>query len=64
MADKEKRRAVLLSLLGGGAVAANALPDKWFKPVVDRIVLPAHGNVSECEDDLGIDECPDSDDGP
>ncbi|MFH1152184.1 MAG: hypothetical protein V1793_00055 [Pseudomonadota bacterium] len=44
----ESRRKVLRKLLIGGGVVAGAglLPDKWTKPVVDFVVVPAHAQTS------------------
>ena len=41
----EGRRLLLKSLAAGGAAAA-FLPDKWSKPVIDRILVPAHAQGS------------------
>lgn len=41
----EGRRLLLKSLAAGGAAAA-FLPDKWTKPVIDRILVPAHAQGS------------------
>ena len=69
--EREKRRAVLLSLLAGGMVGIKTLPERWTRPVVDHIVLPAHAQpLSECEPaDSGdggevFDDCPEDDFGP
>lgn len=51
------RRALLKSIAAGGSVivAGKTLPDKWAKPAVDAIVLPAHAETSppECCDIAG-----------
>ncbi len=46
--DIDSRRKVLRKILIGGGIAAGAgfLPDKWAKPVVDFIVVPAHAQLS------------------
>ncbi len=44
---KERRRELLRALtLGGGAVAVTQLPSNWSRPVVDRVLLPAHAVTS------------------
>ncbi len=43
----EGRRRLLKSLAAGGAAAA-FLPEKWTKPVIDRILVPAHAQGSPC----------------
>ncbi|MGA8259857.1 MAG: hypothetical protein WB783_06545 [Arenicellales bacterium] len=45
---KTTRRRVLTAIAVGGnaALAAKALPDKWMKPVVDSVLLPAHAQTS------------------
>ena len=45
MLASEGRRLLLKSLAAGGAAAA-FLPDKWTKPVIDRILVPAHAQGS------------------
>ena len=42
------RRRILKTLLAGGGViaGAKALPEKWAKPVVESVVLPAHAQGS------------------
>lgn len=44
----QTRRSALKKMLVGTGVAAGAavLPDKWTKPVVDRILVPAHAQTS------------------
>lgn len=32
--------------LGGGAIVTASLPEKWIKPVVDFMVVPAHAQTS------------------
>jgi hypothetical protein len=54
MADKksnESRRKLLKSIAaGGGAViAGKSLPEKWSRPVVDSVMLPAHAVTSLVE---------------
>ena len=41
------RRKLLERLaLGGAAISVTLLPSEWVKPVVETIVVPAHGQVS------------------
>lgn len=41
------RRQLLKSLTAGGLVAgAHVVPDRWVKPVVDAVVVPAHAQGS------------------
>lgn len=43
----ESRRNLLRSLgAGSSAILLSSLPDKWTRPVVDSVVLPAHGQMS------------------
>jgi hypothetical protein len=44
-ADAKKRRKLLGAIAAGGA-AANLLPSKWSKPVVESVLLPAHAQLS------------------
>ncbi len=45
--NKSRREVLRKVLVGGGLVAgASFLPDKWVKPVVDVIVVPAHAQTS------------------
>lgn len=54
----KSRRALLKSIAAGGGVivAGKTLPDKWAKPAVEAIVLPAHAETSppECCDIAGL----------
>ncbi len=44
---ESRRKALRKILISGGVVAsASFLPDKWVKPVVDSIVVPAHALTS------------------
>jgi hypothetical protein len=40
------RRTIFTSLLGGGALAALVLPERWTKPVVRSVIVPAHAQAS------------------
>ena len=41
----ERRRAMRRLLVGGGLVAGAQLPEKWTKPVMDVVILPAHAGA-------------------
>lgn len=41
-----RRRLLSALTLGGGALAAKSLPERWTQPVVDSVVLPAHAQSS------------------
>ena len=47
--SSSNRRAALKKLLASGAVvtASQSVPEKWAKPVVDSVLLPAHAQTSE-----------------
>jgi hypothetical protein len=40
------RRRLLTALAAGGVVGANTLPERWIKPVVDSVMLPAHAQAT------------------
>ena len=44
----QTRRSALKQMLVGTGVAAGAavLPDKWSKPMVDKVLVPAHAQTS------------------
>ena len=42
-----RRKALRKLLVGGGIVGASTqLPDKWTKPLVDSVLVPAHAQTS------------------
>lgn len=43
---KVDRRNLLRGALGGGALAPLVLPERWTKPVVKTLVVPAHAAAS------------------
>ena len=43
--EQSRRRALKTAVLGGAAVVVT--PEKWSKPIVDSIVLPAHATTTE-----------------
>ena len=48
---KESRRKALKStLIGGAVISASVAPDKWKKPVLDSVVLPAHAATTDDTD--------------
>lgn len=60
-ADTSSGRRRLLKAIagGGGALAAGAsLPDKWKKPVIDTITLPAHAQTTPPADEERPDTTP------
>ncbi len=40
------RRRLLQVAFGGGALAALVLPDRWVRPVVKSVIVPAHAQAS------------------
>jgi hypothetical protein len=45
--DTQRRQALKKILAGSSIVGASAVvPDKWVKPVVNAVVLPAHAQAS------------------
>lgn len=49
----EGRRCLLKTLAMGGATVA-LLPEKWVKPVIDKIMVPAHAQTSVINPFTGI----------
>ncbi|MDR3469473.1 MAG: hypothetical protein P4M07_26385 [Xanthobacteraceae bacterium] len=43
---KIDRRNILRGALGGGALAPLVLPERWTRPVVKTLVVPAHAAAS------------------
>lgn len=56
--EKEARRRIIKRLIAGGGITATAhlLPDKWSKPVIESVVLPAHAQSSPSDDDDDDDD--------
>jgi hypothetical protein len=52
----KSRRKLLKSIaIGGGAIAvAKTLPESWTKPVIDSVILPAHGVASVADTYSGV----------
>ncbi len=57
--NRDRRRSLKKIALGGGMVASMAaLPSKWIKPIVDKVILPAHAltstttTINPCNDTL------------
>jgi len=46
--QSDSRRKIIKRLLAGGGVVATGqlIPDKWAKPVVESVLLPAHATSS------------------
>jgi hypothetical protein len=40
------RRRLLTALAAGGVVGVHDLPERWIKPVVDSVLLPAHAQAT------------------
>ena len=40
------RRRILQIALGGGALAALGLPERWVRPIVKSVIVPAHAQAS------------------
>lgn len=58
--QNDSRRTLLKSLATGGGVAISvtALPERWIRPVVDSVVLPAHAVTSDgYRDTQQVDPC-------
>jgi len=54
--DKKQQRRALLkgAMISTGVIgAAQALPEKWLKPVINSVVLPAHGQTTDDTSLLG-----------
>jgi hypothetical protein len=59
MSDQSRRKLLKTIAAGSGAIIAGTiLPDKWTKPVVNSIILPAHAQATTqpptaptCQDD-------------
>jgi hypothetical protein len=46
MNDGNTTRRRVLKILVGGATVAILIPSKWFKPIVESVVVPAHAQAS------------------
>ena len=48
--EAPSRRRILKTIAAGGGavVAGKTLPQSWYKPVVETVVLPAHAQTSGC----------------
>ena len=45
--DRQRRQTFKKILAGSSILSASAImPDKWVKPVVDAVLLPAHAQAS------------------
>lgn len=61
----QNRRKVIKSVaaIGGGVAIGKSFPDKWHRPFVDAVLLPAHAQTSDNggdEDDAGERSSPSS----
>ncbi len=53
--ENQSRRRLLKVLGAGGAAASTlSLPEKWAKPVVDAVLLPAHAQLTGVTPDFGV----------
>lgn len=43
---RNRRRALLKSISGVGALSASQLPQQWARPIVDQVLLPVHASGS------------------
>jgi hypothetical protein len=45
---EEARRRILkkMAVSGGIVTASQVMPERWIKPVIDSVILPAHAGVS------------------
>ena len=41
-----ERRRLLKQAIAGGIVGAVFLPERWVRPVVDAVIVPAHAQTS------------------
>jgi hypothetical protein len=41
-----ERRRLLKQAMAGGIVGAALLPERWLRPVVDSVIVPAHAQTS------------------
>ena len=46
-AEKERRKVLKSTLAGGAVITASIAPEKWTKPVLSSVVLPAHATTSD-----------------
>jgi hypothetical protein len=53
MIKKSRRRLIEAITLGGGVISVTNLTKSWTKPVVESVVLPAHAQTTEVDDDTG-----------
>lgn len=57
------RRRLLQVLLGAGVITSGQmLPERWIKPVIESISLPAHAQTSPPEEEPDDDDDDDFDD--
>jgi hypothetical protein len=54
MSDQSRRKLLKSIAAGSGAIVAGKnLPEKWTRPVVDSVMLPAHAQTSESAPSTG-----------
>ncbi len=44
---ESRRRALKSTLIGGAVISTSAAPDKWKKPILDSVMLPAHATTTD-----------------
>ena len=54
----QRRRTALKTISGGSVLAASGmLPDKWTRPVIQSVLLPAHAQMSPATPPPGCEGC-------
>ena len=44
--ENQRRKVLKTTLAGGAVISTSIIPDKWKKPSMESIVLPAHAVTS------------------
>lgn len=44
--ESQRRKVIKTALAGGTVISTSILPTKWEKPLLDKVVLPAHAQMS------------------
>jgi len=53
--DRSRRRLLQLLAVGGVLAGGKTLPETWVKPVIDEVVLPAHAQMTQAEEEMKTD---------